>query len=122
MAWSPDSTKVPAHRTDERLVRRTHLVQARPADGGAPLLHTRRYAHAGDEHIPPAELVVLDITEGMVVRAQTEPLLMPLLWPIAVKWAWWVPDGSAVYYLDRPAARPGVPRAIRVKIDLVKPR
>ncbi|MFJ9428296.1 DPP IV N-terminal domain-containing protein [Streptomyces sp. NPDC101490] len=102
VAWSPDSTKVLAHRTDERLVRRTHLLQARPADGGAPLLHTRRYAHAGDEHMPLAELVVLDVTTGTVVRSQAAPLLMPLLSPIAAKWAWWAPDGSAVYYLDRP--------------------
>ncbi|MER5866192.1 DPP IV N-terminal domain-containing protein [Kitasatospora sp. NPDC002040] len=102
VAWSPDSTKVLAHRTDERLVRETHLLAARPADGGAPALRTQRYAYAGDEHIPLAELVVLDVATGTVVRAQTEPILVPQLSPIALKWAWWAPDGSAVYYLDRP--------------------
>ncbi|CAM3933820.1 DPP IV N-terminal domain-containing protein [Kibdelosporangium persicum] len=102
VAWSPDSTKVLAHRTDEREVRQTHLVQARPADGSAPALHTQRYAYPGDEHMPLAELVVLDVTTGTVVRAQTEPLLMPQLSPIMIKWAWWAPDGSAVYYLARP--------------------
>ncbi|WP_331730548.1 S9 family peptidase (plasmid) [Streptomyces sp. NBC_00048] len=102
VAWSPDSTKVLAHRTDERSVRQTHLVEARPADGGAPLLHTQRYAYAGDENMPLAELVVLDVAEGTVVRAQAEPLLMPQLSPITTKWAWWAPDGSAVYYLGRP--------------------
>ncbi|PYC87446.1 S9 family peptidase [Streptomyces tateyamensis] len=102
VAFSPDSAKVLAHRTDERTVRRTHLVESRPADGGAPLLHTQRYAYAGDESMPRAEMVVLDIAEGTVVRAQAEPLLMPQFSPIAGKWAWWAPDGSAVYYLDRP--------------------
>lgn len=102
VAWSPDSTKVLTHRTDERLVRQTHLVEARPADGGAPLLHTQRYAYAGDENMPLAELVVLDVADGTVVRAQAEPLLMPTLSPITAKWAWWAPDGSAVYYLGRP--------------------
>ncbi|TCC45096.1 S9 family peptidase [Kribbella capetownensis] len=102
VAWSPDSSKVLAHRTDERNVRQTHLVEARPADGSAPVLHTQRYAYPGDEHMPLAELVVLDVAEGTVVRAQTEPLLMPQLSPIMAKWAWWAPDGSAVYYLDRP--------------------
>ncbi|MEJ8643714.1 DPP IV N-terminal domain-containing protein [Streptomyces sp. MS1.HAVA.3] len=102
VAWSPDSTKVLAHRTDERGVRQTHLVEARPADGGAPLLHTQRYAYAGDAIMPQAELVVLDLAEGTVVRAQAEPLLMPVLSPVTAKWAWWAPDGSAVYYLDRP--------------------
>ena len=61
VAWSPDSTKVLAHRTDERGVRQTHLVEARPADGGAPLLRTQRYAYAGDENTPQAQLVVLDV-------------------------------------------------------------
>ena len=102
VAWSPDSTKVLAHRTDERGVRQTHLVEARPADGGAPLLRTQRYAYAGDENMPQAELVVLDVAEGTVVRAQAEPLLMPQLSPIMIKWAWWAPDGSAVYYLSQP--------------------
>uniref|UniRef100_A0AAU2JNM4 S9 family peptidase n=1 Tax=Streptomyces sp. NBC_00049 TaxID=2903617 RepID=A0AAU2JNM4_9ACTN len=102
VAWSPDSTKVLAHRTDERDVRQTHLVEARPADGGAPRTHTQRYAHPGDEHVPRAELVVLDVATGTVVRAQAEPLLMPQLSPITAKWAWWAADGSAVYYLGRP--------------------
>ncbi|MFF3678649.1 DPP IV N-terminal domain-containing protein [Streptomyces sp. NPDC002120] len=102
VAWSPDSTKVLTHRTDERAVRRTHLVEARPADGGAPVVHTQRYAYAGDEHMPLAELVVLDVAAGTVVRAQAEPLLMPQLSPVTAKWAWWAPDGSAVYYLGRP--------------------
>ncbi|WP_369392076.1 DPP IV N-terminal domain-containing protein [Streptomyces sp. CG1] len=102
VAWSPDSTKVLAHRTDERGVRQTHLVEARPADGGAPLVRTQRYAYAGDENIPQAELVVLDVAEGTVVRARTEPLLMPQLSPITAKWAWWADDGSAVYFLSQP--------------------
>ncbi|MET1073491.1 MAG: DPP IV N-terminal domain-containing protein, partial [Umezawaea sp.] len=102
VAWSPDSTKVLAHRTDQRHVRLTHLVEARPADGGAPTSHTQRYAHPGDEHLPLAELVVLDVATGAVVRAQAEPSLMPQMSPITAKWAWWAQDGSAVYYLDRP--------------------
>ncbi|MEO3972557.1 DPP IV N-terminal domain-containing protein [Streptomyces sp. CAU 1734] len=102
VAWSPDSAKVLTHRTDERAVRETHLVESRPADGGAPRLHTRRYAHPGDEHLPLAELVVLDVAEGTVVRSAAEPLLMPQMSPIAARRAWWAADGSAVYYLDQP--------------------
>ena len=55
--------------------------------------------------MPQAELVVLDVAEGTGVRAQAEPLLMPQFSPIMVKWAWWAPDSSGVYYL-RPAPRP----------------
>jgi dipeptidyl-peptidase-4 len=101
VAWSPDSTKVLTHRTDEREVRQTHHVEARPVDGGAPQLHTQRYAYAGDGNVPQAELVVLDVAEGTVVRAQTDPLFTPMLSPIMGKWAWWAPDGSAVYYLSQ---------------------
>jgi dipeptidyl-peptidase 4 len=90
------------HRTDERGVRQTHLVEARPTNGGAPLLRTQRYAYAGDEKMPQAELVVLDVAEGTVVRAQAEPLLMPQASPIMLKWAWWAEDSSAVYYLSQP--------------------
>ncbi|GGS35260.1 S9 family peptidase [Actinokineospora fastidiosa] len=100
--WSPDSTRVLAHRTDERAVRLAHLVEARPADGGAPRTHMQRFAHPGDESVPLAELVVLDVAEGTVVRAQAEPLLMTRLSPITAKWAWWAEDGSAVYYLSQP--------------------
>jgi dipeptidyl-peptidase-4 len=39
--------------------------------------------------VPRAELVVLDVQAGTVVRAQAEPLLMPQLSPIMIKWAWW---------------------------------
>ncbi|CAM5401458.1 putative dipeptidyl peptidase IV [Streptomyces spiroverticillatus] len=102
VAWSPDSTKVLTHRTDERQVRQAHLVESSPADGGPPVLHTQRYAHPGDAHLPLAELVVLDVTPAAVVRAQAEPLLMPALSPVTARWAWWAPDGAAVYYLSRP--------------------
>ncbi|MBB5873713.1 dipeptidyl aminopeptidase/acylaminoacyl peptidase [Allocatelliglobosispora scoriae] len=105
VAWSPDSTRVLTHRTDERGVRQTHLVESRPADGGAPVTHTQRYAYAGDETMPLAELVVLDVADGTVVRAQSEPLLMPMLSPVMGGWAWWAPDSRVVYYLSQPRDR-----------------
>jgi dipeptidyl aminopeptidase/acylaminoacyl peptidase len=102
VAWSPDSTRVLTHRTDERGVRQTHLVETRPADRGEPVLRAQRYAYAGDERLPRAELVVLDVATGTVVRAQTEPLLMPQASPIMTGWAWWADDSAAVYYLSQP--------------------
>ncbi|MFG1948675.1 prolyl oligopeptidase family serine peptidase [Nonomuraea sp. NPDC048826] len=105
VAWSPDSTKVLTHRTDERRVRLTHLLEARPADGGAPQLHAQRYAYTGDEHVPLSELVVFDLAAGTMVRAQAEPLLTPTMSPVMGRWAWWADDGSAVYYLGQPRDR-----------------
>jgi dipeptidyl aminopeptidase/acylaminoacyl peptidase len=102
VAWSPDLTRVLAHRTDERAVRQTAVVEARPADGGAPVVRTQRYAYAGDEKLPQAELVVLNVADGTVVRAQAAPLLMPQSSPIMLEWAWWAADSAAVYYLSQP--------------------
>jgi hypothetical protein len=102
IAWSPDSARVLAHRTDQRGVREVHWVEARPADGSEPALHTKRYAYPGDDRVPLAELVVLHAESGAMVRAEAEPLVMPPFSPIQWRWAWWAEDGSAVYYLQQP--------------------
>ena len=39
-------------------------------------MRSQRYAYPGDEKLPQAELVVLDVAEGTVSRAQAEPALM----------------------------------------------
>ncbi|MFJ1561525.1 S9 family peptidase [Streptomyces mirabilis] len=98
--WSPDSRRVLTHRTDMRGVRETHLIEALPADGGAPRLRTQRFAFPGDEHMPLAELVVLDVESAKAVPALADPVAMPLMSPISRRWAWWADDGSAVYYLS----------------------
>lgn len=100
VAWSPDSTKVLTHRTLQEGVRTRHLVQSAPADGSAPTLLTQRAAVAGDDRMPMAEFVVLDVTRGEVVVAQADPVPMSVMSPIFQRWAWWAPDSSAVYYLS----------------------
>jgi dipeptidyl aminopeptidase/acylaminoacyl peptidase len=97
--WSPDSTRVLTHRSDMRGVRQTYLIDALPADGGAPRLRTQRFPFPGDERLPMAEFVVLDVDSATVVRAQTDPVAMSLMSPISRQWAWWSDDSSAVYYL-----------------------
>ncbi|MDX8056578.1 DPP IV N-terminal domain-containing protein [Lentzea sp. BCCO 10_0798] len=102
LAWAPDSSKVLAHRTDQRAVRKTHLIESRPADGGAPVTHTQHYAYPGDADMPLAELVVFDVEAGTTTFASCEPLLMPEFSPIMAGWAWWSEDSTAVYFLSRP--------------------
>ncbi|GHH49424.1 S9 family peptidase [Lentzea cavernae] len=102
LAWSPDSSKVLAHRTDQRDVRKTHLIESRPAGGGAPVTHTQHYAYPGDAAVPLAEFVVFDVEAGTTVFAQCAPLLMPEFSPITAGWAWWSDDSAAVYFLSRP--------------------
>src|SRR5580658_6132961 len=102
VAWSPDSRRVLTHRTVQRGVRETHLVDVLPADGGAPALLTRRFAFPGDERMPMAELVLLDVAAGAtgaIVPALAEPIAMPMLSPIWLRQAWWSDDSSVVYYL-----------------------
>ncbi|GAA1721183.1 DPP IV N-terminal domain-containing protein [Kribbella yunnanensis] len=100
VAWSADSRRILTHQLDSRLVREAHLIDVLPDDGGAPELLTQRYAYPGDEHVPLAQFVVLDVETGAAVRAQSEPFVLSLLSPIARKWAWW--SGETVYFLDQP--------------------
>ncbi|MFI6502921.1 DPP IV N-terminal domain-containing protein [Nonomuraea typhae] len=102
LAWSPDSTRVLTHRTDQRAVRRTQIMEALPADGGVPRPITQRYAYPGDTHMSQGEFVVIEAVTGHVVKARTAPEPMPLVSPITSGWAWWAQDGSAVYYLSQP--------------------
>ncbi|MGI5503618.1 prolyl oligopeptidase family serine peptidase [Lentzea sp. CA-135723] len=102
VAWSPDSSKVLAHRTDQRSVRQTVLLESRPASGGAPVSHVQHYAYPGDPSMPLASLVVFDVEAGTTVFAQCDPLLMPEFSPIMAGWAWWSSDSTAVYFLSRP--------------------
>src|SRR5262249_51217544 len=78
-----------------------HLVEASPADGGRPVLHTYRYAMPGDEHLTRGELIVFDTETGTRVEAQ-DPILIPLVSPIGTGRGWWAEGGSAVYFLDHP--------------------
>lgn len=100
VSWSPDSRRVLTHRTDQRDLRLTYLVESTPADGERPHLFTQRYALPGDEVLPHAELVVLDVEARTAVPAKAPPLLMAYLSPITSGWAWWA-DG-AVFFLDQP--------------------
>jgi dipeptidyl aminopeptidase/acylaminoacyl peptidase len=101
VAWSPDSTRVLTHRTDQRGLQLQHLVEAVPPDGGRPALTTARLAMPGDESPALAELIVFDVETGGAVRARGEPLLMPLHSPVFWKRAWWAADGSAVFYVEQ---------------------
>jgi dipeptidyl aminopeptidase/acylaminoacyl peptidase len=98
VAWSPDSTRVLTHQTVQEGLRKSQLVESMPADGGPPKLREMRTAFAADDHMPMAELVVLDIGTGSVVRVKAEPLAMPIMSPIMLRWAWWSDDGTAVYF------------------------
>ncbi|WP_331744470.1 S9 family peptidase [Streptomyces mirabilis] len=111
LLWAPDSRRLLTHRTDQRGVRETHLVDSLPSDGGPPRLLTRRYALPGDERVPLAEFVILDVESGKAVQARSAPEPMSMASPITRGWAWWSADGTGVHYLS--ASRDG--RELRLR-------
>ncbi|CAM3633088.1 prolyl oligopeptidase family serine peptidase [Kibdelosporangium persicum] len=89
--WSPDSTKVLTHRTLQEGVRPKYLISSAG-------LRSKRSALPGDDAVQRAEFVVIDVETSAVVRAQADPVAMPMMSPIQMEWAWWAAD--AVYYLS----------------------
>jgi len=101
VSWSPDSRYVFTQRIDQRNLPLSHLVEAAPANGGPPVLHSYRYAFPGAETVPMADLVVFDAETGKAVTAKTAPILM---WIITPSWSgdwWWSQDGSAIYFVEQ---------------------
>ncbi len=102
--WSPDSTKIFTHRTDQRLVREMHVNQFVPeGETAPPVLHSMRYALPGDRHVPRFELVICDLIGGQQ-WLDVQPLAMSALqyslFDPHVPIAWWSRDNTSVYYLD----------------------
>ena len=96
--WSPDSTRLVTHLLDQSALEWMHLVQASPPDGGRPKLRSYRYAMVGDPAVATAELIVLDVIDGVCVHAEGAPLLAPYASPIMFRQVSWSPDGKSVRY------------------------
>lgn len=99
VVWSANGTRLVTLRIDQREVAKMHLVQSRPSDGGRPRLHSLRYAMVGDEHLPTAELVCVDVTTGELVVADCGPQLAAYFCAVTAKEVWWAPDESEVLWL-----------------------
>ncbi|MFD3685675.1 DPP IV N-terminal domain-containing protein [Nocardiopsis sp. NPDC058631] len=89
LAWSADSTRIATHRIDQRRVERMHLTQARPPGGGRPVLHSYRYAMVGDEHVPTALMVAVDVAAGTLTTADCGPQVAGYLSEFQSGHAWW---------------------------------
>ena len=97
--WSPDSTRLLTHRTDERAVRDVVMVESSPADGGPPVVHRRKYPFIDDDGDTTAQYVVLDVRARTAVWEDAEPWHLGHLSPVAFRWVWWDTTGEAVYFL-----------------------
>jgi dipeptidyl aminopeptidase/acylaminoacyl peptidase len=69
-SWSPDSRRLVTHRFDERGVAPLAILETRP---GRPVLHTYRYAMAGDSVVPMIDYVVIDLAARRVTPVDRPP-------------------------------------------------
>ena len=101
--FSPDGSRVLTHRMDERDSRKFHLYQSR-SDGSDPGIRGYSYTYPlpGDENVPRAELVILDMETGTTIPIDLDPI--PMLYygsPIKPDWVWWSESSKKVYFIDR---------------------
>jgi len=98
VVWSPDSRRLLTHRLDQRSVAEVALVRGGDRFGrGRPTVLTCREAWTGDEHLPLATLVTIDVDDGRVVEVAGGPLLCAGPSPIEAEWVWWGDDGRRAY-------------------------
>ena len=96
--WSPDSKRLVTQRLDERQVAEMHLTQTTAlGQRQRPLLHSFRYPQVGDEHLPMAELILIDIASGTTTPVRYEPLPATYMSPIEARRVWWSKDGRHLY-------------------------
>jgi dipeptidyl-peptidase-4 len=106
--WSPDSSRLLTHRLDSRGAGEFTLVQSAPPDGAVrPRRFTYAYPLPGDEVVPTALLLVVDVEQATVT-----PLDLPaaeLLYygtplptdpnPRGARSIWWHGDGARCFVL-----------------------
>jgi dipeptidyl-peptidase 4 len=97
--WSPDSSKIITHKLDQRHVDKLFLLQNAPENSQRPKLHPYRMSFSGDENLPLAELIVIDVKNKSISPLKIEPFLSPYLTPLEYKWVWWSKDSQKIYFL-----------------------
>jgi dipeptidyl-peptidase 4 len=98
--WSPDSTQLFTHRTDERLVAPTSVWQSTPAGSLRPKVWEFHQSFAGDAHEPQTHYVVFNMTNGTRVDIPDMPNPGAFYAPAGDAWSWWAWDSKSVYFLS----------------------
>jgi dipeptidyl aminopeptidase/acylaminoacyl peptidase len=97
--WSPNSQTLAVLRVDRRHLPRNQLLQAVPAQGVKPVLHSYPYPTPLDEGGGKVELWFLR-REGGRVRAQLESLECRSITAFPTLEARWSADGKSFHYLE----------------------
>ena len=97
--WSPDSQTLAVLRVDRRHLPRNHLLQAVPARGVKPVLHSYPYPTPQDEGGGKVELWFLR-RDGSRVRAQIDGLECRAITAFPIHEARWSADCAFFHYLE----------------------
>lgn len=97
--WSPDSRFALTQRTIVRGVRRVPLLESSPADGGDPRVETYIDSYPGDEHVPTAELYIVDTVNERIVKVDVPPMVATHSSPLLRHDLWWDPSGTTAFML-----------------------
>ncbi|MFZ2314566.1 MAG: DPP IV N-terminal domain-containing protein [Gammaproteobacteria bacterium] len=97
--WSSDSSKIITHKLDQRNVKKLSLAQNSPEGSQRPKVHSYRMSFSGDENLPQAELIIVDVESKSITPLKTDPLLSPYLTPLEFNWVWWSSDNKKIYFL-----------------------
>jgi dipeptidyl aminopeptidase/acylaminoacyl peptidase len=94
--WSPDSRRLLTVRLDETALSEISVVEQVPRDQLLPRVTKFRYGFAVESGDAREELFVIDVTTGSITRVQIETEPLGLDSTIALRRAWWRPDGRGL--------------------------
>ncbi len=92
--WSPDSRRIATYRLDLAEARRLAIVQSSPPERGAPKVFDYYYSFTGDEKVPLATDVIVDVATGALTTSKGEPQQILYYGGPYYEWS---EDGSAVF-------------------------
>lgn len=101
--WSPDSSKILTHQTDDRKVAEQPMVDFAPADGA---LRARAFGFRtslpGDQNITRFRMTIIDLQSKKQTAALYQPLAAARMFdtPVSGNRAWWSADSSTAYFVD----------------------
>lgn len=93
VSWSPDSTRLLAHRIDQRGLPEQVLVESAPPGGGRPVEHRYRYPMPGDDAQATLAWTVLDVATREAVPQRDDP--RTVVHPTALEYSWWSGEKGA---------------------------
>ena len=94
--WSPDSRYVITHRLNRGQTGKLTLVQSTTGQGYRPKAVSYYYPAGGDEHIPMADVILVDVQAGTAITLDTPPVMQTYYGgPL---WGWWQDNQRFVFH------------------------